>query len=162
MPLAQTKFVPYEMKTSVVKIFSYEHGNHTGVIKNPYFKDNASFGSTMQMLKLIDELQDSLNFPQKSMLTRSFTEETAEIELERESADAAVDRKPIASFSVNILFRQNASWQGSIIWMENAMQSEFRSALELLFLMDSVLSGAASGRKRERPSMRERVTAELS
>jgi hypothetical protein len=133
------------MKTSIVKIYSYERGNHVGVIKNPYFKDGAGFDSTMQMLKLIDELQDSLNFPQKSMMPRSFAEAGNR---SREASAAAAGGKPVASFSVNILFRQNASWQGSILWLESALQSEFRSALEMLLLMDSVLSGAAAERGR--------------
>jgi hypothetical protein len=148
MPLSQAKFVPYEMKTSIVRIYSYERGNHAGVIKNPYFKGDAGFGSTMQMLKLIDELQDSLNFPQKSMMTRSFAEDSEAKVGGREAPGAAASGKPLASFSLNILFRQNASWQGSILWMESTMQSEFRSALEMLLLMDSVLSGAAADRGR--------------
>jgi hypothetical protein len=145
MPLAQTKFVPYEMKTSVIKIYSYRDCNHTGVIINPHFKEEVRFNSTVQMLKLIDELQDSLNFPQKSMLTRSFSEypEPREPKPEPPRAGGPGDEQPIASFSLNILFRQNASWQGSIVWIEKVMQSEFRSALEMLFLMDEVLSGAS-------------------
>jgi hypothetical protein len=38
-----------------------------------------------------------------------------------------------------VLFRQNASWQGSITWMEGKQEQSFRSALELIFLMNSAL-----------------------
>ena len=41
--------------------------------------------------------------------------------------------------SVRILFRQNASWQGSVLWREGGQEERFRSALELVLLMDSAL-----------------------
>ena len=47
--------------------------------------------------------------------------------------------KPIASFRLSVLFRQNASWQGNIQWMDDRAVTPFRSVLELVQLMDSVL-----------------------
>jgi hypothetical protein len=46
----------------------------------------------------------------------------------------------LATFSMRLLFRQNASWQGSVYWHEGKSDENFRSALELLFLMDSAIS----------------------
>lgn len=40
---------------------------------------------------------------------------------------------------MRILFRQNASWQGSVLWREGGQEERFRSALELVLLMDSAL-----------------------
>ncbi|MBQ6876068.1 MAG: hypothetical protein IJN46_07520 [Lachnospiraceae bacterium] len=45
-----------------------------------------------------------------------------------------------ATFSVQILFRQNASWQGSVLWVERKIEESFRSVLELLLLIDNALS----------------------
>ncbi len=45
----------------------------------------------------------------------------------------------LATFYVHILFRQNASWQGTVLWSEGGQEERFRSALELTFLMDSAL-----------------------
>ena len=53
--------------------------------------------------------------------------------------DAVMPRFP--TFAVRILFRQNASWQGSVTWLEGNREESFRSVLELIFLMDSALSG---------------------
>ena len=44
-----------------------------------------------------------------------------------------------ASFIVRVNSRQNATWQGSISWTEKGGTKHFRSALELLKLMDSAL-----------------------
>ena len=46
----------------------------------------------------------------------------------------------IATFQISILFRQNASWQGNVLWVDENMESQFRSALELVSLMDNALS----------------------
>ncbi|MBR5319181.1 MAG: hypothetical protein IKU46_06265 [Peptococcaceae bacterium] len=45
----------------------------------------------------------------------------------------------IATFKVKVLFRQSASWQGKLIWIEGKQEIAFRSALELVKLMDSAL-----------------------
>ncbi|MDR0446211.1 MAG: hypothetical protein LBH17_04145 [Oscillospiraceae bacterium] len=144
MPLAQAKFVPYEMKTSIIRIFAYENGNHVGVIKNSHFGGEVRFDSTIGLLKIIDELQDAISFPQKSMLTRSFAASAEEREPSQAMESDTSDIRELASFRLNILFRQNASWQGALTWIETDTLAEFRSALEFLFLMDSVLSGAAA------------------
>lgn len=44
-----------------------------------------------------------------------------------------------ATFAIRVLFRQNASWQGSVAWVETGRESTFRSALELILLIDSAL-----------------------
>ena len=45
------------------------------------------------------------------------------------------------SFIVNILQQQNASWQGTITWVDENKTQNFRSALELIRLIDSTLDG---------------------
>ena len=43
------------------------------------------------------------------------------------------------SFVVEIKSRENHTWQGSITWVEAQQKENFRSALELIRLMDSAL-----------------------
>ncbi len=45
------------------------------------------------------------------------------------------------TFLVKILNKQNSTWQGSITWMEEQKTKNFRSALELIKLIDGVLDG---------------------
>ena len=148
MPMTQTRFVPYEMKKSVVRVYSYEDQNISGTLINPHFKEDVHFKSTTQLLKLIDYLQDSLNFPQKSMLARGFTGVDGGISPEEFAVSSEAvqpGQKPLASFEISILFRQNASWQGSIVWMEKTLSAEFRSVLEMIFLIDGVLADYMEG-----------------
>jgi len=43
------------------------------------------------------------------------------------------------TFIVKIVNRQNSTWQGSVTWVEEQKTQNFRSALELLKLIDGVL-----------------------
>jgi len=45
-----------------------------------------------------------------------------------------------SSFEVKVCFMQNATWQGKIQWIEQKQNQTFRSALEMLTLMDEALS----------------------
>jgi hypothetical protein len=40
-----------------------------------------------------------------------------------------------ATFTIQIQFQQNATWQGSITWAEGGKTQRFRSELEMLKLM---------------------------
>lgn len=141
MPMTSAKFVPYETKTSVIKIASYQDKNPTGVLINPYFEEEQHFHSLTQLIFIVEQLQDELSFPQKAMDCRTFGRETQSkaTTFSTQSSGVAKDQTK-ATFKLSILFRQNASWQGSILWMEQSLQSEFRSVLEFITLMDSVLS----------------------
>ena len=45
----------------------------------------------------------------------------------------------IATFQIQIHFRQHTSWQGTVLWKEHHTEQRFRSVLELILLMDSAL-----------------------
>ncbi len=44
-----------------------------------------------------------------------------------------------ATFVIQIQCRQNATWQGQIVWTEKKQTQQFRSELELIKLMESAL-----------------------
>ena len=44
------------------------------------------------------------------------------------------------SFVVEVKSQENHSWQGTITWVEGKKKEHFRSALELIRLMDSTLN----------------------
>lgn len=47
-------------------------------------------------------------------------------------------RGKLATLRMRVMFRQNASWQGSVKWVEEDLEENFSSVLELLLLIDSV------------------------
>ena len=47
--------------------------------------------------------------------------------------------KPQGTFIIKILNKQHSTWQGSVTWVEEQKTQNFRSALELLKLIDGAL-----------------------
>ncbi|MDY3617825.1 hypothetical protein [Agathobaculum sp.] len=45
----------------------------------------------------------------------------------------------VATFIIRVRFRQNSSWQGEAVWLERERKVFFRSALELLRMIDDAL-----------------------
>lgn len=48
------------------------------------------------------------------------------------------------SFVVEVKCQENHTWQGTIQWVEGQKKENFRSALELIRLMDSALSSSVA------------------
>lgn len=123
-------------RTTTVCVDSYENSVLTGRLYNPYLESGKEFGSLMQFLQEMDRALDDMAFPQAFTAVRTFAPAPKALqtapETERQTGK-------LATFSVRILFRQNASWQGSVTWMEGGMEQSFRSALELAFLLDNAL-----------------------
>ena len=47
------------------------------------------------------------------------------------------------TFEISVKFMQNSTWQGQIHWVEKNQKQNFRSALEMLKLMDEALKEGA-------------------
>ena len=125
-----------EYRTTMVCVDVYEDGAISGRFYNPYINNGQEFGSLMEFLKALDRTLDTMNFPQSFTAARTFAPAPT---IQSEAADPGSRTGKIATFAVKILFRQNASWQGSVVWLEEEREESFRSALELIFLMDSAL-----------------------
>lgn len=48
-------------------------------------------------------------------------------------------QKKSETFIIKIMNQQNATWQGSVTWVDEQREQYFRSALELLKLIDGAL-----------------------
>lgn len=53
--------------------------------------------------------------------------------------DAIIQTQNTPTFIVRILYRQNATWQGTVQWMEGGQTRQYRSLNELLKLMDEAI-----------------------
>jgi len=126
-----------EFRTTTVCIDSYEEGVLSGRFYNPYLTGGRAFKSLSQFLLEMEKAMDAMDFPKAFTETRIFAPPT-EVGEREEHTDFLMGNK--ANFAVKILFRQNSSWQGTVTWMEGRQEKSFRSALELIFLIDNALS----------------------
>ena len=129
-----------EYRATTVCIDSYDTGVLTGRFFNPYLDTGQTFESLTQFLCQMEQVLNTMNFPQSFTATRTFAETPTGCPRERMPE---FHKGQKATFVVKILFRQNASWQGSVVWQEGGREQSFRSVLELIFLMDSALNAAA-------------------
>lgn len=53
--------------------------------------------------------------------------------------------KKRGTFLLTIYNRQNATWQGTVTWVDRNEKRQFRSALELIKLIESALDEAEGG-----------------
>ena len=130
-----------EYRTTIVCVDTYENSVFSGRLYHPYLPEGDTFRSLMEFFRKMENLLDEMQFPQSFTAVRSFS--TPPMRTGRPPG-ADVREGRCATFAVRVLFRQNASWQGSVSWLEGNREESFRSALELAFLMDSALMTNAS------------------
>ena len=65
--------------------------------------------------------------------------------VERDSHQEAGRTK--GTFEISVKFMQNSTWQGEIHWVEKNQKQNFRSALEMLKLMDEALAEGTEEKK---------------
>lgn len=53
------------------------------------------------------------------------------------------------TFLIDIYNRQNATWQGTLTWINRDEKQHFRSALELIKMIDNALEEAEGGSHEE-------------
>jgi hypothetical protein len=53
------------------------------------------------------------------------------------------------TFLIDIYNRQNATWQGTVTWINRDEKQHFRSALELIKMIDNALEKAEGGSHEE-------------
>ena len=122
---------------TTVCIDRFEDGVPSGRFYNPHCSDGRCFRGMMEFLSEMENNMESMDFPKSFTVTRSFSD------CQTEQTGPPGQHSPTgkqATFSLRILFRQNASWQGSVTWLEGKKEQSFRSVLELVLLMNSALA----------------------
>lgn len=123
-------------RTVMICIDSYDNSIPCGRFHIASEQDAQPFQGLCQLLIGIHRYLDRENFPQSFAELRTFQDP-----LHHKNPTTLSRQMPgkLATFSVRILFRQNASWQGIVTWVEGKQQEYFRSVLELVVLMDNAL-----------------------
>lgn len=119
------------------------------------------FTSLVEALKKMNDLYDKLDFPQASTELRSFLVDRRKRKPEAEnsrltkwpekkrkeakemaSLEQVIEHRGVgATFIIRVKYRQNSSWQGEVTWVDGQKKEYFRSALELVKLLDGILEG---------------------
>lgn len=114
-----------------------------GRLYHCYSRKAVQFENEFQLIAKMDGLFEKINYPQAAMKSRQFIEKE---NTRTQEAVRVMDKDEVinqtgeqATFIVHVQYRQNATWQGQVVWAEKKITKNFRSALELLKLIDNAL-----------------------
>ena len=124
-----------ERNKTIICLDSYHNGVPVGRIYGPS-AEAVEFQSLTQFLIKMEAILDDNKMPQSFTSPRTFS---ATDPLSVTATAPEFQRGQMATFTLQVLFRQHTSWQGVITWMEERMEQSFRSVMELILLMDSAL-----------------------
>ena len=152
MPIGASGRVLNEMCSSKICVDEYKAGEFSGRIYNGNYSEPFIFCGVLGLLKRLEYMFDCFEYPQRTTMNRSFTkvkESETDSSFQEQCSIANVkefdereyqtERGKLATFYVKVMFRKNATWQGTVLWSDKDEQLNFRSVLELLFLMDGAL-----------------------
>ena len=135
------------MRTEIV---TNEGGLMRGELHSQYLEAPFIFFDLIRMIEKMEEVFNSKGFPQSFLKPRTFNEagraDRKNKQLKNDAMKDVMDINNIevpdgskCTFEIAVRFRQNATWQGQIIWAEKNLKQNFRSVLEMLRLMDEAL-----------------------
>lgn len=128
----------------------------SGRIYHGYKLDAMEFSSMAEAILYMDQFYDDMQYPFPSTKTRHFGKEEEPVVIPYKKAGlhkkkrSASDNELLdhkgkrGTFIIRVEQRQHSSWQGRVTWMEKGETVVFRSALELLKLMDQALEQGCS------------------
>lgn len=127
-------------RTSIVAVDSYSVSSFTARLYNPFYDKIVQIMSFHQLLKELDKLMDEIGCPMSGMGKRRFSNNSFEVERAAKiDEEIGVPKGKIATFAIRTQYRNNASWQGTVKWLEGDSEEYFRSMLDLFWLLDSAL-----------------------
>ena len=111
-----------------------------------YKKEETFFPDSATLVIEMERFYDAIGYPQAATKTRKFMEREREkvpakehMTVIYESQTLMQFRGKLATFLVGVTSRQNASWQGDVVWMEQKIRKHFCSDMELMVFVDEAV-----------------------
>lgn len=110
----------------------------SGILYNNTYHFAMDFNGIRQMLKVMEEFFDYVNFPRATHEKRTFDtkakgKKAKKPDIREVEPTEMADMKP--SFILHVQFRQYSTWQGTLYWIAENKTKRFRSELEMIRLM---------------------------
>ena len=151
-----------------IGINQYNGSDWNGKIYTRLNKEAINFRNIGEMIEVLESIWNAIVYPQESLINRSFVIQQNskekkdyisvsyledgtkdKIKVELSEADMEKRRGEQDTFIVRIQYRQNATWQGHVTWVDENKTVPFRSALELIKLIDSTQNDQTEEWKKE-------------
>lgn len=116
-----------------------------GRVYHAYTEGAIAVRSFDEVVWIAEKLFNDLGYPQMTTSDRDIWENSYSYR-KKEEMVRIMDEKTLleqrgdlGTFTIRVQHRQHSSWQGKVTWMENNETVCFRSALELMKMIDNVL-----------------------
>jgi hypothetical protein len=127
----------YPKGSYVIKVCSHASGDLQGTVYFPDSNRQTTFLTVWNLIKLIEADIAKNHFPQNTFELRQWSKKSHGLKKHKaEKAKETKFDKTVCSFLVQVRYFQNATWQGTIHWMECKQTKTFRSEFELLKLIE--------------------------
>ena len=130
----------------MVCVDGVENGDIYGRYFHRYKKEETFFPDSATLVIEMERFYDAIGYPQAATKTRKFMEREREKVPAKEHMTVIYDsqtlmqfRGKLATFLVGVTSRQNASWQGDVVWMEQKIRKHFCSDMELVVFVDAAV-----------------------
>ena len=131
--------------------------DYQGLIYHQYADEPISFNGIASMILEMENLFDEWDFPQRGLAERKFDKKkenhkrpVSETEDDRLKIEIISDthgvrnvqnkKGKLGTFVIQVVYRQDASWQGHVIYQEDNEKLDFNSALELIKIIDRAVT----------------------
>nr|WP_304954759.1 hypothetical protein [uncultured Acetatifactor sp.] len=122
--MLQGRMIPCQSREALVTVMSYRNGIMDGCLQHPRLDRKVNIQSLSQLMMTLNSLLDLEDCPR------------CPLPLVMAGGDSGAC---MAVFRIQILFREHYTWQGRLIWQNEAQEAVFHSALELMQLIDEIL-----------------------
>jgi hypothetical protein len=158
--MGETQQMLFAKNLLCICIDEKKNEDYCGRIFHQYADDPIEFEGVADLMLRVEDLFDEWDFPQRGLAERVFTKEAKEAIKEREKRHHMSDsdmlpieiiqekygvrniqnkKGSLGTFVVQVVYRQDATWQGHVIIKESNEKKDFISALELIKIMDQAI-----------------------
>ena len=119
-----------------------DNGRISGMVYSQRLTRPMAFSDIGSLVLRLDEVLEKQNFPQAFQHSRSFREHESRVPAAADPSEGIPLEEvegaagALATFTLYVISRRNASWQGWVDWMDGSPRQQFSSALELIRLAD--------------------------
>ena len=123
--MKRAKFFPGQMNEAILLVTSYQKGQLQGWLSHSRLDTPVEISSVPHLLFSIDE---------------QLLNEDLLINYNAYNPTGLQDVPRIATLRIRILFQENHTWQGLLLWEDREKEASFRSVWELIQILDEILS----------------------
>lgn len=146
MSIARMSAVRNTDRKFTVIVDEYNDWSFKGIIFHSNFSQGMRYDSLLEMIVNMDCIMNEIGFPKQTFQMRSFPG-TGELSFKKRFCDEQKQEGMLETFHIIIEYRNYASWQGIMSWENGKYTEKFESGLQLILLMNQILSGDFKNRQ---------------